>query len=747
MTRTRATYSLLIFGLGLGRAAGAAVTNFTTTGLTLGIDDNGKVVSFLDTVTGVQRASQISTYQQSLCQVSYGGQIVNPTSCLKVGGLMTYTFGTISPLTTVAVRVTQNSSYLEVSCDAVVSTAPLDYVRFCNINALGSLDGALYRFMRYSDNGHQRYACITPLDQWTMTTVLPGTGGSFLWGVAYPNLVNPIPISLPGRKVAVFTCEATQAGFFAAMQTIDTDYSLMQGVSTKQLPAQKKSEIFWMGGQGAFTYGEKDEVLQYTLNMAAGRMLIHDKLWGDQYNAWVVSPTWGTIANLHAWISQCQTAGLKVGAHMLVGSVLKNSTPYILGGCDSRIARDRSVTLAVTFDNSLTTGLIQTTTAPLGWPTNTGDRDLVVDNEIIQYTSLKTDAPPYGFQGPFVRHKNQGITPLPHQAGVAVQRLVNTDGDWGYEWDCGSTNGIGQNATDISTTLNQAGFDYVYADQLVENTMNLGPGAYGDDLQVTSIINALNPKPQFVESASETGGFAWQYLGMDGQIDYGNIETNGIKSEVDRNIGLISGATSTNTFLTHQIGWVELFNPTSPYVTQLDDIEYLYAKSIAWDYPVTLQVWFDAFKAAPNRDAIFAMMQKYESLRQSAYFNVMVKNVARTPGKDFLLITDETNTSYLTPATLMVLAGGNSKLRGFLTDSSINGSRWASIWTTDGLGHAIVLDGVTANQVVARDYHGNVVEAVQSATGVLRVPVNGRLFIKLVNVSNINGLFANALLQ
>ena len=722
----------------------AATTYYTTSGLTLGIDDNGKVVNFTDLVTGVERATQIPTYQQSLCQVSYGGQVYNPTSCVKFGGLLIYTFGTVPLLPTVSIRITQKPSYLEVSCEAATNTAFLEYIRFVNIPALNSVSGGLYRYLKYSDSGHERYACITPLDVWTMTNVLPAGGGNYLWATAYPNLTNPVQVLMTGRKVALFTCEATKTGFFNTMQTIEQDYGLPIGTSGKQSPSQNKSQVFWMGGAGGFTYADRNTVLQYTLNMGAGRMLIHDMLWGDQLNAWAPAPMWGGIANLKSWVDQCKAAGIQVGAHLLVGTIPKKSIPYVNAGADPRLARDFSTALAASVNASLTNGLIQTTTSPAGWPTNTGDRDLVIDTEIIQYTSLKTDAPPYGFQGPFVRAKNQSaLGARSHSSGATVQRLVNTNGDWGYLFDCGSTNGIGQNAADMAATLNQVGFEFIYGDEL----WTLPPGGYGNDLQMTTVINALSPKPSWSESTGNAGVFSWQYLGIDGQIDYTYIETNGFKSEVDRNITQMNSQTKYNTYLQLQIGWAELFNPTSPYVTKLDDIEYLYAKSAAWDRPVTLQIWYDSIKVAPNRDAIFYMMQKYENLRQSNYFSSSTKSRAQTPGKDYMLFTTDSGANYLDPVSLMPVAGGSSVLRGYLSDYNLDGYRYATIWPTDGVGHMLILAGVTADQIIVKDYKNADIELLQSAQGVLAVPVNSRIFIKIVGVANITNLFNTAIVQ
>lgn len=735
-----------MFGLTAAPAM-AATTYYTTTGLTLGIDDNGKVVNFTDLVTGVERATQIATYQQPFCQVSYAGQVVNPTACAKLNGLLVYTFGTLPLLPTVSIRIVPKSTYLEVTLEAATSTGQLDFIRFINVSALGSIDGALYRYLSYNDSGHGRYACVTPIDVWTMTNVLPSGGGNYLWANAYPNLTNPVPVLMTGRKAALFTCEATQAGFFSAMQTIDTAYGIPIGVSGKQYPNLNKSQVFWMGGNGGFNYADRDEVLQYTLNMGASKMLVHDMLWGDQWNAWVPNPMWGGAANLKAWVDQCKAAGLYVGAHLLIGTIPKKSVSYISAGADPRLARDRTATLAVSISAGLVDGLIQTTTAPTDWPTNTGDRDLVIDTEIIQYTSLKTDAPPYGFQGPFARAKNQPLLGArPHNAGASVQRLINSNADWGYYWDCGPSNGIGQNAADMAATLNQVGFDFIYGDELIEQHMNLGPGGYGNDMQMETVINALAPRPKWAEASNDMGGFSWSYIGVDGQMDFTYIDQNGLKGEVDRNISMMNGKTKYNTYLPLQIGWARLFNPMSSYVTTLDDIEYIYAKSIAWDRPVTLQVWFPTFKSAPNRDAIFSMMQKYENLRQTSYFNSATKTSAQQPGRDFMLFT-ENGVHSLVPVSLLQIAGGNPALRGFLTDSTINGYRYATIWPTDVVGHKLILSGVSTSQVVVKDYNGIELELPQSSQGALAIPVNSRIYIKLVGVANITNLFNTGFVQ
>lgn len=747
--QTKWSGSALLVLLTSATAALAGVTSYTAPGLTLGLDDNGRVVKFTDLITGVERITQIAIYQQPFVQVTFQGQVYSPTGCTPSGNQWTYTFSNVAPQPTVTVQLVGKSKYIEVTLVGATNYTTLDSIRFVNIPALGSLDGALYRFLRYNDNGQQRYACITPLDQWTATTVLPAGGGNYLWATAYPSLTFPTSVPVAGRKVALFACDATQTAFFDVMATLDADYALPTGVQGKQTPKINTSEIFWMGGEGGFGYADRDSVLQFTQAMGAGRMLIHDMLWGDQKNAWVVASMWGSTANLKAWVQQCQSAGQLVGSHLLVGIVPKQSIPYIAAGADSRLYRDRTITLAATIDSAMTAGLIQTTTSPAGWPLGVGERDFVIDNEIIQYSSIKTDAPPYGFVGPFTRAKNQSLmSPQAHSAGASIQHLLNNNDDWGYFWDCGATNGIGRNTADMAVTLNQIGFDYVYADEM----RNIDPGGYGGDLQAMAVYNAMNPKPRWFEASADSGFFAWQYTGVDGQVDYTYIETTGFKSEVDRNVAYITSRAKYITYLTPQLGWAEIFNPMSPYRTAADDIEYLYAKSLAWDWPVTIQIWFNTIKSAPNRDALFYMMKRYETLRLNGGVSAQERLNAQRPQKDFMLFNDNFGAPHLAPVSLQPIGGGSNIIRGFLSDGAIdgtpNGPRYMTLWPVDGQSHKLTLVGVSVGQMEVRDYQGNLIALGHSLTGGAPViTVNTRLYIKLMNVANPAGVFAGAMVQ
>ncbi|MFH1748662.1 MAG: hypothetical protein ABIG44_16630 [Planctomycetota bacterium] len=733
-----------LVGLGLvcqfcALADDSAVT-FTTEGLALGISAEGRVCKILDMVTGVDRVmGPLPPYQKHVCAVKVGETIHYPTNCVIVGNLVTCTFGTLSPAPVIAVRIEERPRYLLFTLETASNTENVTEILFVNIWIKDPVEGTAHRFLKF-DDGVERCMGIQPLDLFTRTALGVAPTGNYLMAVSEADLPHPDPVSHVGRRAAVFACNAGTANIYDIVGQIEQDHGLPVGVAGKQLPAVKRSCIFWMN----ITYENRGLALQYTRDAGAGRILMHHKLWGDPTRKMIPAERWGGVAGLRGWLDDCKAAGLTVGAHLFPGSISKESIDYIHAGCDPRLHRDRSITLAADLPADQVDGLIQTSTSPAGWPTGNSERDLVIGQEIIEYTGIQTQVP-YGFTGPFVRAKNQtgegGLGAQSHVAGAVIGHLDSGGSNTQYRWDIAS-GGVAQWCADIAETLDQVGFQFIYTDG-VELTEE--PLWYTTGYLSHTLYEAMSEPPPWVESSVDTAAYSWTLLGVTGQIDF-SLEPNSFKREVDRNVERLNELYWYIGHLPRQLGWARLASPwDGSWETPPDELEYLLARSIAYDCPIVVEMWMSGLRDWPNRDANLYLMNQYEQLRLGAYFSAEQRNAARRAGKDYMLFKDAEDDYHLVPTTLLSIASWSSELRGYITDKLVDGHRYVTLWPTAAdVEKLFFIDGITIGDVVVEDYKGDPVEVLDVGGGQVAIPVNTRIYIRLLNVPDPHRSFANA---
>ncbi len=710
-----------------------------TTGLQIDFSATGRVSLFRDTITGVNRVTSISRYQKPFVQLRIGSRLYDPTGFARSGGRLTYTFATLSPTRSVTVELTSRTGYIVAELTAVSAPAGIDEVRFVNIFTQNSLSGAIFRLLRYDDHGVQRYAGICPLDPYTQTTVGPAGAGGYLWARAYQDLPAPTSIGFTGRKVALFTCAATPGALYDLMDRIERDHGIPLGVRAKLEPAQRRSCFFWMD----LRYEQRQAALQYMQQAGVGRALLLHSVWGDPLHRYRISDRWPSPDALRDWISQCRSAGILVGAHTLPAKIRRESIDYVAAGLDPRIWRDRTLTLARPLPASQTTGLIETTTPPTGWPTASGQREAVIDGEVIGYSGIRTSGPPYGLTGPFQRALHQqppdGRGPQDHAAGAAVGHLAGDSGGRVYIWDLPS-GGVEQWCRDIAATLDAIGVDYIYTDSL-ERTQE--PAWFVHSFYVYTLYQQLTRKPLWIEASSMGGTWSFPLIGATGQIDYRGSPAD-FKREVDRNAQAM--LSPQHAFHPLQLGWARPSYSANQHIRP-DDLEYLLARSLAYDVPVVLQVWFNWLERWPLRDANLELIRRYEQVRLAGTVPRAQRRAAQRTGKDFMLFDDPAGSPQLVPVSLLPVTRFSRRVRAFLTDVPVGLHRYATLWpTTADDSFELRLSGLEPEDLRVTDHRGQPVTVRDRGAGLVGIPIRTRVYIELTRVPNPRETFANATL-
>lgn len=717
----------------------ASAQTFTAAGISMSFAPSGKVSSLVDTVAGCERVGVIlEANRPYACRVFYDGTAHDPTGFVQTDSLLIYTFGTIPTAPSVTVLVTSRPTYLVFTLASITNTSGIEEVEFLNFNTINPQVSSLYRFVTYSDCDMARRIGIYPLDRFTMTSTGGQGSGGYVRAEAFPNLPWSSQVAMVGRQVALFTCADNREAVLAACATIEADYGIPLGASVKQEEVLASSQFFWMD----FDYADRAQAIAYTQAAGFKKVLLRAGFWADRYNSYEVrTDKWGSAGNLAGWISDCHAAGLTVGAHLTHSKIPKEHIPYIRDGASPILRRLKTTTLAAPVPIDQVTGIIQTTEPPVGWPTEFEKKYIVIDQEIIAYKTLRTTTPPYGFEGPFWRAANQegGLGRQAHAAGATVGLLSVSEDLWGYELDLAG--GVQQYSADIATKLDAAGFDYIYLDGLEYRDC---PEWYSLNAQKYAIYDAMTNKPAWVEASGNAGSHSWPMLGMDGQIDYTYIEVDGLKSEVNRDLErkLSSGQRALTEYTQLQLGWVELSNPSTRHTT-IDEIEYALAKSVAYDMPVTIQVWLSSLESWPNRDANLWLLNQYEQLRLSGYFTQAEKDAAKAVDKDFMLFRRPNGAWSLERAWLLNIS---RQVRGYITRSAMDGVRYATVWPLEDEVLAVTLVAPAVGSFTVEDYAGNPVPVVNLGGGLYKFMLGTRVYVRMVNVPDAESIFDQAVI-
>ncbi|TWT40011.1 hypothetical protein RAS1_44040 [Phycisphaerae bacterium RAS1] len=705
------------------RGAAAPVTWQCGT-LSLTVGDDGKVTSIIDRVAGRERVkTSIPAYQRHFCLVVSGGVLQTPTSYSFSNGQLVYTFGSLSPAPVVTLSIVPATNYLTVRVLAVANPQLIDELRFVNLETRGSIDEVVDRFVRYNDDGEDRYLSAHPLDPWTQVAVGPAGAGGYLWGQAIPNLPYSPPVTMVGRKVGLMACPTSEPDLFTLINRMELDHNVPIGVAARDHPALRRSCFLW----DQFEYSERQLAIQYTLRAGVGRVLLAERMWQDARRPDQPAPVWASSAELRGWVNQCKSNGIAVGAHVLPSQCVKNSRTYVLGGAHTGLRRDLSTTLAAALSADQTDGLIQTVTAPIGWPLAGGNRDVVIDSEIIQYSGLKTGSAPFGLLGPFIRAKNQsgpgGLGPRAHAAAAAVGHLVATDSDATYQWGL-AAGGVAENCAATARLADAVIFDFIYTDAIERSEP---PLRYSMGAVQHALYQALTIKPRWMESSLETASFSWSMVAVGGQTDYEwGVPYRG---QVDQNVSLVNGR--FDPFSRPQLGWglVGSTANVTDFVTP-DEFEYLLARSLAWNCPLVLIARTDRFLRWPHRDANLDLMNQYEQRRLAGYFPPDVVEQARAQ-RDFMLFRDQAGGFHFEPVARLPIASGSSAVRGFMTTAAVSGRRFVTLWSVQETPLNLRLDGVSVDDLLASDVLGAPVVLSTTPDGGVLIPVQSRVYIEL----------------
>ena len=432
-----------------------------------------------------------------------------------------------------------------------------------------------------------------------------------------------------GSKIALFGCEpeevlntleAIELGEGLPHPTIDGVWSkravsatsayLIQDFSTATIDdaiaLTKKAGLQYLYHSGPF------------LNW--GHFDLHEKAFPDNWES------------MKECVDKAKQAGIKLGAHTLSNFITSND-PYVSPIPDERLAKVGSSVLVNNIDEQEKNIEIKDPTF-FNQMSNNSLHAVVIGEEIIRYESVSETAPWVLLdcqRGAF------GTRASSHKKADKISKLVD------HAYKTFLTNmelGI-EMSTRIADLYNQTGLKQISFDGL-EGNYSTGMGAYGELLFVDAWYNNLEAevKNNYIMDASRPGHYFWH---MFTRMNWGEPWYAGFR-ESQTSYRLLNQDYFRRNFIPCMLGWFSMRDNTS-----LEDIEWMLARSAAFDAGYALVTSVDLVDKNGFGDEILEKIKEWEKARLGGAFSVAQKKRMENIKDEFSLVKLTENSWNLIP--------------------------------------------------------------------------------------------------
>jgi len=595
----------VVSGAALAADAGSPIA-LETDFVRYAIGADGHIVSFADKRTGKDYCPKEP--RMGFAHVRKEGKTHGPIACSMSGDLVTVTMG--GQAGTVVVKATPKKRWLVFELVSV-SDPKVEEVSFgCVRLALGKNQNSMSGIV--SDDEFAAAARALNLQ-----TNLRLSGGPTPALAPYAESKH----GMVGAKVALVGCPAQE------LRPVLKDLLREEGVLHSPLGGPFAFDAEENRGSYIFAFITEKNVDEWiAMARKAGMAEIH--LMGFEKSLGHYEPRADLFPNgldgLKAVVAKIHAAGMRAGMHTLTGGIAPND-PFITPVPDRRLAKDAAFTLAEAIGESDKT--LPTTEPPRDletmWEYSGNGNALLIEDEIVQYTGLSA-ASPAGFAG--CRRGAFGTKAQPHPKGAPVHHLFVRYGLFQPDENQGLVDDL---ADRIARVFNACGFDMIYLDGLE----GMAGGWYGEAKMANAIFRRL--KGRVLVEASNWTYHNWPFHSRIGAYDYPYW---GLKDFTDIHCRDMLNFRAAS-LLPSQLGWWSILAPSADHPGQFpDEIEYLCAKALAYDAPLSLE----DVVAGPNppharQDEFLELIGRYERLRLARHFPEEIRARLRGPREDFRL--------------------------------------------------------------------------------------------------------------
>ena len=302
-------------------------------------------------------------------------------------------------------------------------------------------------------------------------------------------------------------------------------------------------------------------------------------------------------------VDKAKQEGIKLGVHTLSNFITPND-PYVSPIPDERLAKVGSSVLVNDIDGEERNIEIKDPTF-FNQMGNNSLHAVVIGEELIRYESVSETAPWVLLncqRGAF------GTQAGSHKKEDKISKLA----DHGYKTFLTNTDLGIEMSKKLADLYNRTGLKQISFDGL-EGNYSTGMGAYGELLFVDAWYNNLQPevKNDYIMDASRPGHYFWH---MFTRMNWGEPWYAGFR-ESQTSYRLLNQDYFRRNFIPCMLGWFSMRDNTS-----LEDIEWMLARSAAFDAGYALVTSVDLVNKNGFGDEILEKIKQWEEARLGGAF-------------------------------------------------------------------------------------------------------------------------------
>ncbi|WP_339708413.1 hypothetical protein [uncultured Kriegella sp.] len=331
-------------------------------------------------------------------------------------------------------------------------------------------------------------------------------------------------------------------------------------------------------------------------------------------------------------VDKAAKEGIKLGAHTLSNFITTND-PYVTPVPDKRLAKVGASVLMNDITADEKNIEIENPTY-FNQMKNNSLHAVVIGNEIIRYESVSETAPWILLncqRGAF------GTAAGAHDKNEEISKLI----DHAYKTFLTNTAMGIEMSGRIGDLYNETGLKQISFDGL-EGNYSTGMGTYGELLFVDAWYNKLKPeiKNDYIMDASRPGHYFWH---MFTRMNWGEPWYAGFR-ESQTSYRLLNQDYFRRNFIPCMLGWFSMRDNTS-----LEDIEWMLARSAAFDAGYALVTSVDLVEKNGFGDEILEKIKQWEKARMAGAFSVDQKKRMENISDEFSLEKVSDNSWNLIP--------------------------------------------------------------------------------------------------
>ena len=529
-----------------------------------------------------------------------------------------------------------------------------------------------------------------------------------------------------------------------------------KGTPSRNLPLARQS--YWF-----LSFGEKDadKVIELCKRSGFRQVMMGSGSWCRTVGHYTFNANYPDgVESLRRTVAKLHDAGILVGMHCFASKISKTDA-YVTPVPDRRFWVDREAALAA--DIAADGDTIRTSSDLREWAGSpvakqkiweggvAKHQEVILDDEIIRYKAIGPEGKFDAFLG--CERGAWGTKAAAHKATTQC-RHYGVDGCInGYIVDQETTL-LDETTTRLAGIFNTCGFDMVYFDG-GEDVDRRRFNYYVSKFQAVA-MSKFTRRPlihmgtimthNLIHSFTRSGTVDTYLNTLHGHIIAGGkIETwPTVKDHIDRSVAYMQSVGEDR--IPGELGWFGIWpKGKDTDGLQLDEIEYLMCRSLAYDVPISLQTSFGQMERHPLTPGILEIVRAYEELRLAGKVAEVTRKRLREKGKDFTLVNDETRKSWFVEVRAMPKVAGSDALRAFVGETVwMVPTGFACVWHHAGGEGKLILG---TGRVKAFDVSGRTIDVERGTAGSMAVPISGRrttLRFDQLSTDKVRELLANA---